>query len=407
MSRRLSLVAFIVGLLLLVIPDMIVFYLIMPVPTSQQRDSLELAHALYRVLWFTRSVGLLLMGASLFQSISSGKTRVVILRSGLVSIGLLIVYIFGFRFMPENIFREPEQTIFASTDDNTVPDNSYIIGVELNGKAKAYPLKIVGYHHKIQDSIGKQPLLVTYCTMCRTGMVYDPVVQGKYQKFRLVGAAYNNAIIEDGETKSWWYQSTGIAGAGPLKGVAMKTIPYQQMTLSAWKQLHPNTLIMQPDPKFTNQYAKLKNYDINIPTANTDSTKNKNFLPNSWVVGIMVGEKSKAFLWNELTEKKVINDFVGDIPVVLALEEDGYSFHSWERAIDDTILNFKMGSDNVLRDVVTKSPWNWKGECISGSFSGKKLSPVTAYQTYYHSWERFYSDKHDKAIYSIHDELKI
>jgi hypothetical protein len=196
-----------------------------------------------------------------------------------------------------------------------VPDDSYIIGVELNGEAKAYPLQIVGYHHKIQDTIGNQPLLVTYCTMCRTGMVYNPVVDGKRQKFRLVGVSYNNAIIEDGETKTWWYQSTGIAGAGPLKGMALNTIPYQQMTLAAWKQLHPNTLIMQPDPKFASQYAKLKNYDLNVPTANTDSIKNKGFLPNSWVVGILVDGKSKAFLWNELTKKKLLMTLLKMFPL--------------------------------------------------------------------------------------------
>lgn len=94
--------------------------------------------------------------------------------------------------------------------------------------------------------------------MCRTGMVYDPIVNGIHQQFRLVGAAFNNAIMEDFTSKSWWYQSTGIAGAGLQKGTALEVIPYQQVTLSSWIQQYPNTVIMQPDPKFVNQYAKLK-----------------------------------------------------------------------------------------------------------------------------------------------------
>ncbi|MBA2421698.1 MAG: DUF3179 domain-containing protein [Chitinophagales bacterium] len=404
MTRRLTLAAFLAGLLLLVLPDIIVFYLIMPVPTSQQEDQMELAYALHGLLWYTRLLGLMLIVASLFQFIKTKKTSIIVWRSIAGAMGLLVVYLLGFHFMPENIFREPEQKIFAVAADNTVPDNNYIIGVELNGVAKAYPLKIVGYHHKIQDSIGTQSLLVTYCTMCRTGMVFDPIIEGKYQKFRLVGVAYKNAILEDGDTKSWWYQSTGIAGAGPLKGMTMKVIPYQQMTLAAWKQLYPNTMIMQPDPKFMTEYAKLKNYDLNIPTANTDSAKNKSFLPNSWVVGLVVDESSKAFLWNDLTKKRVINDFVDNIPVVIALEQDGYSFHSWKRTIADTVLNFTRDSDSLLRDAETNSHWNWRGECVDGILAGKKLTPVTAYQTYYHSWDRFYGKKHGKAIYSIHHD---
>lgn len=271
----------------------------------------------------------------------------------------------------------------------------------INGVAKAYPLKIVGYHHKIQDSVGDEAVLVTFCTMCRTGMVYNPVINGKHQQFRLVGAAFNNAVIEDEETRSWWYQSTGIAGAGPLKGTAMEIIPYSQMTLESWIKLHPNTLIMQPDPHFTKEYAKLKNYDINIPSANTDPVKNKGFLPNSWVIGLLVNGKTKVFLWNELTGKKVLNDSVGAIPVVIALEADGYSFHAWKRVVDGTTLHFKLSGDSLITDVESTSKWNFEGECIEGNFMGKKLSPVTAYQTYYHSWERFYGGNHSDGTYYI------
>jgi hypothetical protein len=41
---------------------------------------------------------------------------------------------------------------------------------------------------------------------------------------------------------------------------------------------------------------------------------------------------------------------------------------------------------------------------VDGILAGKKLTPVTTYQTYYHSWDRFYGKKHGKAIYSIHHD---
>lgn len=401
MSQRLRSILFFIGILLLIIPEAIVFYLLMPIPTSQQTDQLELGHLLYKVLWYSRITGLLFSVPMVIQTLHRGKLLMKIFILLVLLFAGFTLYLLGYRFMPENIFKEPKELVFALPDKNEIPMNNYVLGVELNGESKAYPLKFVGYHHKIQDVVGGVPVLVTYCTMCRTGMVYDPVIHGKKESFRLVGAAFNNAVIEDGTTKSWWYQSTGMAGAGPLKGTALKVIPFEQMTLSTWISQHPETKIMQPDPHFIKEYAKLKNYDINVPAANTDPAKNKSFLPNSWVIGVFIGDSSKAFLWNELTEKKVINTTVNHQPVMIALQKDGYSFHAFKRNPTDTALTFIRKNDSTLMDEQTSSLWNWKGACVSGNFEGKKLKTVQAYQTYYHSWERFYGNKHRDSKYSL------
>ncbi len=395
-----AILAFVAGMLLMVVPDAFVFYLIMPVPTSQESDQLELAHSLYGILWPMRITGVLLVLPFLIQAWRTGSKATKIFSALSVISSVVLIYLLTFRFSAEKRFKEPEQLIFMPASGNTVPENNYVLGVAINGEAKAYPLKMVGYHHKIQDTVGGKPILVTYCTMCRTGMVYDPIIKGVHQQFRLVGAAFNNAIMEDMTSKSWWYQSTGIAGAGQQKGTALAVIPHQQVTLSSWVQQYPNTVIMQPDPKFVNQYAQLKNYDITVPAANTDPARNKSFLPNSWVVGILLGDSSKVFLWNELTLEKVINTKVDNQSIVIALEKDGYSFHAWKSAVADSSLTFQVNNEGILTDKETGSVWNWKGECTSGIFDGKKLVPIPAYQTYYHSWERFYSSNYKQAPYS-------
>ncbi len=401
MNKRLNILLFTMGILLLIIPEAVVFYLIMPVPTSQHSDQMILSHFLYQKLWYARIIGFICVMPWLIHIWKKGKLKSIVAVTGIVAVAGLIVYLLGFRYMPENVFQEPKSLVFAPPSGNTIPLNNYVLGIMINDEAKAYPLKFVGYHHKIQDMVGGVPVMVTYCTMCRTGMVYDPVINGKRERFRLVGAAFNNAVIEDETTESWWYQSTGIAGAGPLKGTSLKTIPFEQMTLETWISEHPNTLIMQPDPSFAAQYAKLKNYDINVPAANTDPTRNKTFLPNSWVIGVIVGDSSKAFLWNELTNKRVINTKINDQPVVILLEQDGYSFHAFKSQIDNNALSFVLLNDSIITDQQTKSIWNRKGECSGGYFAGKKLLPVSAYQTYYHSWERFYGNDHKKEPYSI------
>ena len=80
------------------------------------------------------------------------------------------------------MFEEPQLIHFADAPSSRVPDSLLVIGVVQGNVAKAYPVNFLGYHHKVQDSVGTQPVLVTYCTMCRTGRVFSPVVAGKRKR---------------------------------------------------------------------------------------------------------------------------------------------------------------------------------------------------------------------------------
>ena len=106
----------------------------------------------------------------------------------------------------------------------------------------------LGYHHHIQDVVGGSPVLVTYCTVCRTGRVFEPVVNGKQETFRLVGMDHFNAMLEDATTKSWWRQATGEAVSGKLKGQKLPEVFSTQTLLATWLLLHPASKIMQADP---------------------------------------------------------------------------------------------------------------------------------------------------------------
>ncbi len=80
----------------------------------------------------------------------------------------------------------------------------------------------------MRDTVGGAPVMVTYCTVCRTGRVYNLVVNGNSEIFRLVGIDQFNAMFEDATTKSWWQQATGMAISG---GTTLPEIPSQQLTL--------------------------------------------------------------------------------------------------------------------------------------------------------------------------------
>src|SRR5205814_3665155 len=67
------------------------------------------------------------------------------------------------------------------------------------------------------DVCSSDLVMVSFCTVCRTGRVFDPVVDGRIERFRLVGMDHFNAMFEDVRTRSWWRQATGEAMVGPMR----------------------------------------------------------------------------------------------------------------------------------------------------------------------------------------------
>ncbi len=278
-----------IGVILLVLPGLIHAYLLMPFPGSQDLNAITISYYLEKIVLPLRLAGALLIIWYLIKYFEKNSTGGKIVKGLMLALCLVSFYFSDFEYKAETMFEEPQTIRFANAIHNKVPESFVVIGVVDNGVAKAYPLVYLGYHHKVQDNVGNLPVLVTYCTMCHTGRVYSPIINGVRQNFRLVGARHYNAIIEDEGTKTWWYQATGNAAVGKLKGQHLQELPYEQSTLSAWLDKHPASLILQPDQHYLSDYNDLKNYD-RIQAVDRDSTlKNKDTLICiSWMVGVIV-----------------------------------------------------------------------------------------------------------------------
>jgi hypothetical protein len=379
------------GILLLFLPGLVHAYLLMPFPGSQDLEAIKLCYYLEKIVLPLRIIGGLLLIWYLIKYFTKNNLRARIIKGSVLILGLASFYITDFQFKAASMFEEPKVVQFANMIDNKVPESYIVLGVVNKGIAKAYPLIYVGYHHKVQDEVGDMPVLVTYCTMCRTGRVFSPMFNGTRQDFRLVGARHYNAIIEDQSTGSWWYQATGEAAVGPMQGNKLKEITYEQSTLGAWLNKYPCSLILQPDNHFKADYADLKNYD-RVQSVDKDSTlKNKDSLVRkSWYVGVIVDKQPKGYNWRKLEKIRLLNDQVGATPLLIALENDSLTFHAWNRRVDGKDFNFKIDAKGQLTDQETASVWDWSGLCTSGAQKGKQLAMVQAYQEYRHSWLHFH-----------------
>jgi hypothetical protein len=188
--------------------------------------------------------------------------------------------------------------------------------------------------------------MVTYCTVCRTGRVFEPLIEGKPEEFRLVGMDHFNAMFEDKSTGSWWRQVSGKAVTGPLKGKALPEVPSIQTTLEKWIELYPNTLIMQADEKFREKYEGMSKYESGASKSKLTLRDTGSWKDKSWVIGVESGSESKAYDWNHLQKEGIIHDELGGKPVVILLSKDKKSFVALERQSNEQL--FSINNDTLI-----------------------------------------------------------
>ncbi len=381
----------IIGLLLLFGAEILRIYFIMPFPGSQHKETISLAYWLSNNIIWIRILALVLVAFPLINIFKNSRRWVKIVMSVVLALYAVIFFFFNYRFEADKMFYQPKEKLFVGAANDTTNKTKLVIGVAINGEAKAYPIQIIGYHHQVRDTIGNTPVMITYCTVCRTGRAFSPFVNGKMESFRLVGMDHFNAMFEDATTKSWWQQATGIAVAGPLKGKALNELPSKQLTLDVWLRQYPNSLIMQPDTSFNKDYKDLADYDKGTIKSSLEKRDSLSWKPKSWIVGVMHNHSSKAYDWNELVKKKMIQDSIAGLPIVLALENDTASFHVYDRRVNGSVLHFQSVSNNdLLIEQNTSSTWNMDGLCIEGTLKGERLVPVQAYNEFWHSWQTFH-----------------
>lgn len=382
---------FLFGIIILVGVEIARVYFIMPFPGSQEDNVIDLAYFLHKNIYLFRVAGILLIAYPAYQLIRFGQSAIKWTAVSLIIFWLFVFYNTNYRLLAEKMFYQPEHKILVKADDNKVSDRSLVLGVYINNQAKAYPIEIIGYHHQVGDTLGGIPIMVTYCTVCRTGRVYSPFVNGEHESFRLVGMDHFNAMFEDSRTKSWWRQVSGEAITGPLKGKQLDEIPSEQMTLQAWLSRYPDSYIMQPDSVFKDRYKGLEKFDEGTTKSNLERRDSLSWKDKSWVVGVSLGLFARAYDWNDLVNHRVINDEIENTPLLVVLENDSASFHVWSRIVVNDTLQFSFrDSLNTFTDSKTNSVWDMKGRCIKGALHGTSLKPIQSYQEFWHSWRTFH-----------------
>jgi hypothetical protein len=372
-------IAFWISMVLVVAVEFGLVYFIMPLPGSQRMRSLDLAYLLYTWRWALRA------GVAVFVllGISTLGRGTPLARWFARCVAICVaasVYVLNFRMSADHMFLQPKHLIMNGASRSVVEPDRLVVGIAMRGEARAYPLQFIGYHHQVRDTIAGQPILVSYCTVCRTGRVFSPTLNGRQETFRLVGMDRFNAMFEDRATGSWWRQANGEAITGPLKGTRLPELPSVQVTLRQWLALYPDSRIMQADPSFRDEYVKDYAYERGTKRGGLTGTDTLPWQEKSWVVGIEQHGAATAYDWRTLRRERVINDTVGGVPIVLALGPDGTSFFAFRRP--SVGVRLVARGDSLVGD---GAAYAYNGNGPAGA-----LTPINASQEFWHSWQSFH-----------------
>ncbi|MFQ5559084.1 MAG: DUF3179 domain-containing protein [Nitrospinota bacterium] len=186
---------------------------------------------------------------------------------------------------------------------SSMTDSDRVLGIFKNGVAKAYPIKILNWHEIVNDTIGKTPVVITYCPLCGTGMAFLSKVSGKVRKFGVSGLLFNSdVLLYDRKTESLWSQILGMAVSGPLKGEKLSPVPLTHTNFGEWKKRHPDSFILSEETGFKRNYLRnpYLGYEKSSRTYFPVSKTSAAFHAKELVAGVEVAGKYKAYPFSEL-----------------------------------------------------------------------------------------------------------
>ncbi len=204
-------------------------------------------------------------------------------------------------------------SFIGSLDADYLANDDRVLGVEVDGLAKAYPVKILNYHEVINDRVGAHRFAVSYCPLCGSGIAFEAP---NGERFGVSGLLYeSDVLLYDQQTDSLWSQLKAQAVSGPRKGTKLKTLPLKHTTWQGWRREHPDTLVLSRDTGYPVNYERspYAGYDRRARLLFPVSHHSRNYPAKEQVLGVEVDGHFRAYPFAELAKRKspVMDTFQG------------------------------------------------------------------------------------------------
>lgn len=193
-----------------------------------------------------------------------------------------------------------------------------VLGVAHKGVARAYPVRILNWHEVVNDRIGGDAVVVTYCPLCGTGMAFDATLDGREMSFGVSGLLFNSdVLLYDRRTKSLWSQLRQQAISGPLKGKMLRSIPLEHTTWEDWRKRYPATEVLSFQTGHARNYWRdpYAGYAAVNQLMFEVQHRDNRIATKEWVLGLSLGTVRKAYPFGALARRAgkdgILEDEVG------------------------------------------------------------------------------------------------
>ena len=276
-------------------------------------------------------------------------------------------------------------------------DDGWVIGVEVDGERRAYPFQVLVWHEIVNDLFNGVPLLVTYCPLCGSGIVFRrQLASGATPEFGVSGRLYNSDVLMyDRATDTVWAQLTGTAVIGELTGERLELVPSELVTWGAWTAAYPDSKVLTRDTGYQRDYDRQPygDYDtrssISFPVAAEDDRLH----PKTRITGVeLPGSIYVAYPDDAVRDFGPVNDVVGGTPLLVVADGDGGgNVLVFVRAVDGPILDF-TAEGRQLVDAITGTRWRHDGHAVEGELAGMQLEQLATTKAFWFAWFAFHQD---------------
>jgi hypothetical protein len=281
--------------------------------------------------------------------------------------------------------------------DRSLGDSHLVVGVRRGDEARAYPLSVLSGHEVVNDDFGG-PLLVTYCPLCASAVTAVRRVDGQPATFGVSGFLFrSDLVMYDRSSGSLWSQIMATAIRGPSTGDRLELVPSTLTTWGEWQAERPDTTVLLPPP----ESGTIEPTTDGFPAAGSPDSGHVGVISvargfdddrlpaRAIVVGVATDEAAKAYPIDRVQEAGVVNDRVGELPIVVA---PGAVPQAYDRRIDGTTLSFEPAGEGRMRG--GGSTWSTTtGRALSGTYEGRHLARATGVtSTYWFAWLDFHPE---------------
>ncbi len=277
--------------------------------------------------------------------------------------------------------------MISAKEADYLDDEDVVFGVSINGLNRAYPKRILAWHEFFVDRFEDLKIAGVYCTLCGTVILYDMTFDNVFHDLGTSGFLYrSNKLMYDQASQSLWSTLEGKPVIGPLvnQGIELNTYPSVTTTWGEWKALHPDTEVLSLET------GHKRNYDEGVAYSNYYATdelmfpvplNDKSLANKAEVFAIRIPENEltpKVFDVKFLQKKKLLNELIGGVEVVLIADKSG-AVRAYHRDKSSFILKKDKLYDQENR------AWEITEDYLI-STDGLKLERLPAHKVFWFAW---------------------